>query len=432
MEQLLEHEPFEAGGASGISIWRGPAAWLLNQKLCRGFWVFFSVECFVDFGFSLYLFLFNLYLVDCHFNERTIGLVGGALTFGSVAGTLPAGWLARKIGLRPMQVFSMIAAPLLGVARVLVMWEPAQIGLAFLAGLALCIWAVSYLPTLARLTTSENRASAFSIVFSVSIVVSALGGLVCGYLPQLLNLAGYALQAADVKRLILLGSCGIAGIGVLPLLRLRFPPSQESEAQTPDKTGNQVRRINPFLLRYVPSMALWTATLACFMPFVNVYLTRDLHISLSQIGLIFSAAHVIQLCVGLLTPWVFRRLGLLNGIVATQVATAVAMTCLAGAHDRRLAVALYLGFSAAQWMSTPGLYNLLMSRVPDEERSSASAMTMFCNALLQSCATAGAGILFVQFGYPRVLVGISVLALTAALLFRFLVAPSDRRVPVQP
>lgn len=424
MEQLLEPEPVEADGASGISIWSAPSAWLLQKKLCRAFWVFFAVECFVDFGFSLYFFIFNLYLVDCNFNERTIGLVGGALTFASVVGTLPAGWLARKVGLRPLQLYSMIAAPLLGLARVFVMWEPAQIGLAFLTGLALCVWAVCYLPTLARLTTSENRTSAFSIVFSVSIIVSALGGLVCGSLPQLLRTAGYTPQAADIKRLILIGSCVIAGIGVFPLSRLQLPPPQESESQTPCKTEKRIWKMNPFLLRYVPLMALWTATLASFTPFANVYLTRDFHISLSQIGFVFFASHVIQFCATLMTPVVFRRMGLMNGIVATQVATAVAMGCLAGTHNRALAVALYMGFSAAQWMSTPGLYNMLMSRVTDEERSSASAMTMFSNALLQSSAMAGAGILFVRFGYPRVLVGIAGLALTAALLFGLLV-PKD-------
>jgi predicted MFS family arabinose efflux permease len=427
VEQLLEHDPVDAGDTSGISIWRGPSTWLLKKKLCRGFWVFFAVECFVDFGFSLYFFLFNLYLVDCHFNERTIGLVGGVLTFGSVAGTLPAGWLARKVGLRPLQVCSMIAAPLLGVTRVFVLREPAQVALAFLSGLALCIWAVCYLPTLARLTTSENRASAFSIIFSVGIAVSALGGLVCGSVPHLLRTAGYTLEAADVKRLILIGSCVIAGIGVFPLLRLRLPPPEESEAQTPYKSEKKVWKINPFLLGFVPLMALWTATLASFTPFANVYLTRDFHISLSQIGFIFSAAHVIQLCATLMTPVVFRRLGLLNGIVATQVATAVTMGLLAGAHNRGLAVALYLGFSAAQWMSTPGLYNMLMSRVTDEERSSASAMTMFSNALLQSCAMAGAGILFVRFGYPRVLVGIAGMALIAALLFKSFDMPGGRK-----
>ena len=174
-------------------------------------------------------------------------------------------------------------------------------------------------------------------------------------------------------------------------------------------------------------MALWEAVLALFTPFANVYLASDLHISLSRIGLIFSAAQIPQLCVILLSPLVLSRFGLVPGIVATQIATAVALACLAASQDARLAVALYLSFSALQWMSSPGLYNLLMSRTPERDRSSAAAaMTLFCNAILQAGATALAGMLFTQFGYPRVLVGIAVLALLVALLFGTLVAPATR------
>jgi MFS family permease len=430
VQELLEAGQAQAGGASGNSILRRPVAWLLDRNLSRSFWVFFAVAFFFDFGFSVYFFLFNLYLLDLHFYERTIGLVGGALTLGSVAGTLPAGWLARKFGLRPMLVFCMIAAPLLAVARASVMRELAQICLAFLAGMAMCIWGVCFLPALAKLTTEENRASAFSLIFSVSIGTSALGGVICGYLPQWLKMAGMTMQAADVKRLILMVASAIAAMGLIPLLRMRLP-LQGSEAPARDKTEKHLWKMNPFLLRFLPSMALWTAVLASFTPFANVYLLKNLHIPLAQIGVIFSAAQVIQLCVVLLTPLVFRALGLVNGIVATQVATAAAMGCLAGAHNRVLAVAVYLSFSATQWMSSPGLYNLLMSKVTDEERSSAAAMTMFCNALVQSCATAGAGIFFAQFGYPRVLAGIAALALAAALLFGCLVGPAARGAVAQ-
>jgi len=311
------------------------------------------------------------------------------------------------------------------------MWEPAQIGLAFLAGLAMCIWGVCFMPAVARLTTEKNRASAFSLIFSMNIGAGALGGLVCGYLPQWLKTAGYAMPASDVKRLILLIACGIASIALIPLLRLRLP-LEESQPQASDEAGKQPWRMNPFLRRFLPSMALWTVALTSFTPFASVYLSRNLNISLSHIGLIFTATGVIQFCLGLLTPLLFRVLGLVRGIVATQVATAAAMACLAGTQDRRLAVALYLSFSATQWMSSPGLYNLLMSRVPDDERSSASAMTMFCNALVGAGATAGAGILFVRFGYPHVLAGIAVLGLAAALLFGYVVAPTDHRTPVRP
>jgi hypothetical protein len=97
---------------------------------------------------------------------------------------------------------------------------------------------------------------------------------------------------------------------------------------------------------------------------------------------------------------------------------------MAGVRDERLAVAFYLTFYAAQWMSSPGLYNLLMSETPDKERSTAAAMTLFCNALAGSAATAGAGILFARFGYPLTLLGIALLALVVAILFRTLIARS--------
>jgi MFS family permease len=416
VEQVLESGPAATGG-SIVTTWKSPAGWLLEKQLGRSFWVFFTVAFFFDLGFSVYFFLFNLYLLDFHFNVRIIGFVGGALTLGSVAGTLPVGWLARRFGLRAPLVCCMIAAPLLGALRAMAMWEWTQIGLAFLAGLAMCIWGVCFPPMLARLTTTENRASAFSLIFSVSIGSSALGGLVCGCLPLWLNGAGFAMRASDVKRMILLVACAIALIGLIPLLRLKVPP-HDGDGSTPDMATKQSWKMSPFLLRFLPSMALWTAAVAAFTPFANVYLSQDLHISLAQIGLIFSLARVVQLCVGLLTPPLFRKLGLLNGIVATQVATAVVLACLAGASNRTLAVTLFLSLSAAQWMSSPGLYNLLMSKVPERERSSASAMTMFFNAITQSCAMAGAGMLYARIGYPRVFAGIAGMSLVAALLFK--------------
>jgi len=432
--QLLQPGATVASEAKGAVFWRGPAAWLQEKKLSRGFWVFFTALFFFDLGFAAYYFLFNLYLLDFHFNERTIGLVGGALALGSAAGALPAGLLARKVGLRPLLIGCFVAAPLLGALRAVMMWETAQIGLAFLAGVAMCLSGVCSLPALARLTTEENRATAFGLVYSTSIGTSALGGVVCGYLPLWLRLAGFVMQPAQVKRVILLASCGTAAIGLLALFRLRVPSPQgeiSGQDRTQESTVHRPWKLHPFLLRFFPAMVLWTAVLTSFTPFSNVYLSQDWQIPLSRIGLIFFVAQIVQCCLGLLSPMVFRRLGLLNGIVATQVLTAAALACLAGTHDTRLVAPLFIAFTAIQWMNTPGLENLLMSEVPDEERSTASSMMMFCNAVVAAGATSGAGTLFVWFGYPRVLLGIAALALTSALLFGFLVSPADRREPMK-
>lgn len=407
------------------AFWRNPSAWIRQQKLSSRFWVFFAAAFFFDAGFSVYFFLFNLYLLDYHFSDRSIGLIGGASVLGSLIGILPAGVLARKIGLRPLLVFCFLAAPALGILRAFWMWQPAQIGLAFLAGMAMCTWGVCYLPAVARLTTEQNRTSAFSLILSASIGTSMLGGIVCGYLPQWLRMAGIAMHAAEVKQLILVLACGIALLGLLPVLRLRIPsqPSDEPASDTQPARGRWIHlwKSHSFLIRYLPLMALWSAVLAAFTPFANVYLSRDLHIPLERIGLTFSAIQAVQLCMGLLTPLMFRLLGLVNGIVATQLLAAFSLAFMAGARHGRLAIALYLTFSAAQWMSSPGLYNLVMNETLDAERSTAAAMTLFCNALAGSAATAGAGILFTRFGYPPVLLGIAGIAAAVAILFWLLI-----------
>ena len=77
MEQLLAQRPCRARRSRWRSFLKAPLReWLLKQKLSRGFWIFFTVAFFFDFGFAVYFFLFNLYLLDFHFNERVIGLVG--------------------------------------------------------------------------------------------------------------------------------------------------------------------------------------------------------------------------------------------------------------------------------------------------------------------------------------------------------------------
>jgi MFS family permease len=433
MDVLLQHPAPNTRGTG--SFLNNPFAWLRQKKLGRAFWVFFTAAFFFDAGFAVYFFLFNLYLLDCGFKERAIGLVGGAFTFGTVLGTLPAGLLARKIGVKRLLVCCFVAAPLMNTVRTVWMGEAAQVGFAFLAGLAMCTWGVCFLPAVARLTTEGNRASAFSLIFSVSIGTSALGGAVCGYLPQWLRMAGFEMQGVVVKRLILQVACGIAFVGLLAVLRLRMP-AQTAEAlaeiQPLGRSWFGGWKLHPFLLRFLPLMALWAAILAAFTPFANVYLARNLHIPFARIGLIFSSAQLVQLCFGLLTPVVFRLLGLINGIVATQIAAAVSLALMAGARDERLAVPFYLTFYAAQWMSSPGLYNLLMTETPDKERSTAAAMTLLCNALAGSAATAGAGILYARFGYPLTLLGIALLALSAAILFRILIGPQSRSVAVQP
>lgn len=414
------------------SFWRNPGAWLRGHKLSQDYWVFFAAAFFFDFGFAVYAFLFNLFLLDLHFNERAIGLIGSAAMIGSIAGTLPAGILAKKYGMRPLLLVCFVTAPALGILRASLTADRAQIGLAFLFGLAMSLWAVCFLPAIARTTTDENRQSAFSLIVSAAIGTAMLGGIVCGNLPQWLHTAGFVMQPVETKRLILIASCVIAALGFFAILQMRQPRIQ---AEVPDAIVAKARiawwrwKPDPFLVRFIPAMALWTVVVTSFNPFANIYLSKVLHIPFARIGFIFSTSQVVQLLTGLLTPLLFRVMGIINGITATQMAAAFSIACMAGIHNPQLAVALYLIFSAMQWMTAPGMYNLLMSRVADSERTTASSVMMFCNALVGAGATAGTGILFTKFGYPHMLAGIAAVAVTAAIALRSLIGKISNNVP---
>lgn len=422
MERLSQRPTVE----QWTSGWWNPVGWLAAQHLGRGFWTFFSSAFFFDAGFATYFFLFNLYLLDSHFDERAIGLIGGVFTFGSLLGTLPAGMLGQRFGIRWLLFFCFLTAPLLNAVRVLWTSEPAQIALAFGAGLAMCCWGVCYLPATATLTDEKNRTSAFSLTFAASMGTSVLGGIVCSYLPRWLAAAGVSLPEARVKLIILLSACGVALAAVIPLLILELPRPRADENLSDDPAGQRwirLLRIHPFLRRFLPLMALWSALLAAFNPFANVYLAHDLHIQFSRIGLIFSITQVVQFGMGLLVPLIVRATNLMYSIVAMQIAAAIGLAGMAVAQSRMIAIALYLVFGAAQWMSSPGLYNLLMNETPNAQRSLAAAMTLFCNALAGAIATAGAGALLTRFGYRPVLLGIAAAALVTAWLFHLLIEP---------
>ena len=239
-----------------------------------------------------------------------------------------------------------------------------------------------------------------------------------------------------VKRLILLASCGIVLLGIVPLLKLRFPEPIPAERREELKAGASKwlrrLRVDSFFLRFLPLMALWTVIQTSFPPFANVYLSRQMHIPLVQIGVIFSTAQVLQFCTGLIAPAILRSLGMVNGIVAMQSFMAVSLVCMDTTGHGTLALAFYLAFAGTQWMSASGLYSLLMNESPDKDLSTSSAMVMFCNALAGAGATAGTGILLTRFGYPNVIAGIAALALVTAILFRVLLGRPNRGTAPQP
>jgi predicted MFS family arabinose efflux permease len=397
-----------------------PAA---TKELGSGFWTFFVAAFCFDLGFPAYLFLYSFFLLDIGFNERQLGLVAGAMTLGSMAGTLPMGALAERVGLRKVLLAGFAVTPTISALRLFFPSERAQIALAFAAGFAHCSWQVCFSPAIAALTTDKTRTFAFSVMFSTGIATGALGGLAVGWLPGWVERVHLAASAGDAKRYVMLVCCAMFAMGLWPLARLRLQGS--------DANHRSAWRFDPFLWRYLPAMALWTLAAGAFVPFAQVFLLRQVHLTLPSIGRAFSLGEMAQVGAILLAPVIFRRCGLVAGIAWTQAASGLALAGLAAAHGPKIAVGLYVGFIAIHWMSGPGIYSLLMGRVAERARSTASAANNLTSTLCQSIASGVAGAAYVRFGYPAVLAALAALALLSSAVFVLLLRENPGRTAIE-
>jgi MFS family permease len=394
----------------------------LQTKAPQGeFWLYYTASLFFTFGFSVFFFLFNLYLLGFGFTERSLGIVGSCMAVGSILGTIPVGMLAQRFGLRSVLTGGLLLAVVFSVLRACIFWPAAQYVLAVFTGLTLCTWAVCLSPAIAALTTEQRRPFAFSLMFASGIGTAGLGGFVAGRFPSSLQALPLParLTATQASGITLLLACGVVSLALIPVARLtlRFAVPH---ARLP-------RFNHPFLLRFLPAMFVWSLVTGAFPPFANVYFVHHLGLPLRTMGSVYSLSQFAQFLAILLAPMLFRRAGLAFGVMLTQCATAAALVCLARIHGVTQAAWIYCGYMAVQCMNEPGIYSLLMERTPSEEHNAASASTFFISSIAQAFASAAVGAAIVRFGYSPVLAVLASLALLAALMFLRL-ARETRRV----
>lgn len=392
-----------------------------TTRLGRHFFTYLAVSFFFTLGMYVYFFLYNLYLLDLGFKENFIGMLTSAMTLGGVAGTLPAGLLANRLGVKNALLVCLALVSTLCALRSLATAPSGVIALSFLLGFVSAIWAVTLPPAIAQLTSDKNRTLGFSVVFIFGIAIGILGARLGGELPGWFVRVSAHFSAVAAKRLTLLAASFIIGLAILPALRLRFAVKPEKE--------KKVYVLNPFLLRFLVVMAVWGLAMGVFAPFSSVYFSRYLRMPLEQIGIVDSVSRIPQLLALLAAPLIFRKVGFIKGIVLAQLATSLVLVALALFTSKSAATAAYMAYVTFQWVSEPGLYTLLMDRTPAGERPGASALNFFVMNSVQAIAAASAGVSFLRFGYPLVLAAAAALAMCAAALFQLLLGAYSPPAP---
>jgi MFS family permease len=389
------------------------ATWKFRTSgLTRAFWRFLLTASLYNLPVSIFFLLYNLYLLDRGFKEDTLGVIAGAFTAGSVAGVLPSAAFVHRLGLKPTLVVCFAGTAIACAMRTILLGIPALLASAFTGGALLSIWAVCISPVVASLTSERARPVGFSVIFGSGIGLGVLAGLVGGRLPGWFLSAGMATSQAGAKQIALLAAGAFSLLALWPLAKLRLEAPRARETRS--------YPMNPFIARFLLAIALWSFATGAFNPFFNAYFARQFRLPVETIGLVFSMSQALQVAAVLLAPIVLRKLGLVRGVAAMQAATAVMLAAVAVSPAPVMAAVLYAGYSSFQYMSEPGIYTLLMNRVPPEQHSGASALNFLAVFGAQALAASVAGAVVSRFGYAAMLSGASAMAACAGLAFWWL------------
>ncbi len=385
-------------------IWKS-RAW----RLPAPFWRFLASASLVSLGSFQFLLLYNLYLLDLGYRENVLGLIASAFTAGNLAGVLPAGVVAHRWGLKRTLVACAAGTAIVSMLRAVVSSQPALMAAAFAGGLMFSVWAVCVSPIVAAVTPEGARPTAFSITFGSGIGLGVLAGFVGGRMPGWIAHAGWAASPAQSKQFVLFAASACVLLALWPALGLRLESAPPRESRS--------YPAGPFIRRFLVAMGVWSFATGLFNPLFNAYFARQFRMSVEGIGTTFSIAQGAEAAAILAAPFVLRRLGLTRGVAFMQLAAAIALALLAGVPAALGAAALYAAFGSFQYMSEPGIYSSLMSRVLPEQRGGASALNFLVLFAGQALAATVAGVVVARFGYPHMLAGASVLAAAAAWLF---------------
>jgi predicted MFS family arabinose efflux permease len=393
----------------------GARWWWTGKRISTGFLVFLAAANLFNIGMSGFFLLYNLHLLRLGFREDLLGLVSSAMSAGSIAGTIPAGFFARRFGLRSTLVAAFLVAPAVAVIRAVAVTPPVLIGSAFAWGFAAAVYAVCLAPIVTATTTERSRPFAFSLVCSSGIGAGVAGSIIGGRLPALLN-------ASEPMSLVnaLLVACAFAGLAGIVALWLNIPPHAEPPRSI--RTGIPSR----FVVIFLAIGAIWWLATGAFNPFFTAYLATELKMGTARIGAWVAWSQTAQVLAILAAPAVLKRLGLVNGIGAMQIATAGAMFVLATRSSPSAVPVLFCAYMAFQYMSEPGLFSLLMSGAAPGQTSTASSLNMFVMFSANAIAAALGGISVRQFGYAPVLGVAATGAALAGLAFPLFLRAPDR------
>jgi len=325
-------------------------------------------------GIGILVTVFAIYVKSAGLSEAVVGDVEGSLALASAAICLLAPPLIAVFGYRRLLI---VAAMLYGVARL------GQAGLPE-AGVLLAFGAMygsgdglmqsAPVSFLAENSTPFERSHLYTADLFVRVMGGMVGGLIGGILPSLL---GGLLVEVDSYRVTVAVAGVLFLVSAVPLLMMREKLGHPRHAFRHYLETARGFRSWGHVGRLLVPQVLISVGAGLIIPFLSLYLKRQLGASIGQIGFIQGVSALSMGFAALGAPLLGRRFGFVRATALAEAASLPFLAAIPFVTSLPVAAVLFWLRSAFMNMSWPTWNQYTMEHVPGRERAIVAGTVSF-------------------------------------------------------
>ncbi len=363
--------------------------------------------------------VFNLYLYSLGYNTSFIGIINAVNSLATLVVSVPLGYVADRIGRRPVLLAGGTAYPLALLGLSLVHSTPGLLFFNFLFGAVSATYWVAGVPLLYTNTRAHERVKVFSVNSFLLWGLGPFGALLSGQIVEIAaHWLGVPASSSSALRFGMFLMVGLGIAGAVPYPFLREPPraaQTRSDGDTPPV--GQIARL--FVQLLIPD-AILAFGVGSILTYIQLFFHLRFHLDPGPIGIVIAIGGIIAGIGTLSTPLVARHWGNLRTVVRLQWTNVPLMAALSLAFALPVAIPVYWAVLTLRGMADPVYNAFIQERVPEAYRARLTGMYSVTYAIGFSLGPAASGELQTISGFtPAFLMGAGCYLIGATLLYLF-------------
>lgn len=345
------------------------------------------------FQLSISMLTLNYYVHSLGYQPEFIGVFSAMPAIGALVSAVPVGFLADRLGRKPVLVLTAILTPVFLAACALVTSPFLLLSCAFMQGVVSTAYWVTNLPLLTESTTERQRVGVFALNSFLLLGVGALGNLLGGAIPEIMAGILHVSPASTIAlRYGVFAAALFTFVFGLPLWFLQEPrrtlASKATDAASKEVLEERTRNSGPlaeavlhqkrerlpfglFVKLLIPDL-LFTMGEGAVVALMQLFFILRFNLLPGPLGIIFTISGLAGGIFSLTAPLFVKRWSKLRVITTVQYLTAPLMILIGFAPTLPLAIVGEYTRSFMRILIEPIYAAFAMEQVSDRHRATLS------------------------------------------------------------